>query len=377
VLYVDIPTLSEFRALAEKRADLCVSLYVPTSPLPQESALARTELRNLAGTAVAQSTDTDVRRARVESLRDALATLDSDDEFWRFQARSLAVLATPDDVHTFRLPNRLTSASVEVADRFYLKPLLRAITFPHEGFVLALSANAVRLVEVFADLPAQSVAVAGLPVSAADAVGRASITERSPRGRLQGTEGQKVLLTQYARQVDAALRPVLVGRDVPVILAALQPLASLFRGVTSIPSLAPETIPASPDRLSDAELASAAQPILDGLYASELQFLRDQFERRRAQGRATRDVAEAARAATFEAIETLLVDIDANVPGTVDELDGRITEGEGQPGQTYGVVDEIAKRALLSGARVLGVRIADLPAEAGAGPLAATLRYPL
>src|SRR5215831_106172 len=194
MLYVDIPTLAEFRALAEKRADICVSLYVPTSPLPQESAAARTELRNLTGTALAQSTDAASRRGRVESLRDALSDLESDDEFWRYQARSLAVLATPDDVHTFRLPNRL-NASVEVADRFYLKPLLRAITFPHEAFVLALSANAVRLVEVFADLPAQSVAVAGLPDSAADAVGRASVTERSPRGRLQGTEGQKVLLT--------------------------------------------------------------------------------------------------------------------------------------------------------------------------------------
>jgi hypothetical protein len=371
MLHVDIPTLAEFRALAEKRADMCVSLYVPTTPLPPESAATRIELRNLAGAALAQSAEAAAGRGRVEALRDALADLEDDDEFWRYQARSLAVLATPDDIHTFRLPNRL-NASVEVADRYYLKPLLRAITFPHEGFVLALSANAVRLVEVFADLAAQSVAVAELPVSAADAVRRASVTERSPRGRLQGSEGQKVLLTQYARQVDAALRPVLAARDAPVILAAIQPLASIFRSISNLPSLAPETIQASPDRLSDAELATAARPVLDGLYARELQLLRERFEQRRAQHRATRDVATAARAATFGAIEALLVDIDANVPGTVDELDGRITESH-----SYGVVDEIAKRALLSGARVLGVRATDLPGEAGPSPLAATLRYPL
>ena len=68
------------------------------------------------------------------------------------------------------------------------------------------------------------------------------------------------------------------------------------------------------------------------------------------------------------------MDIDAFVPGTVDEADGRITTGTGTPAATYGVVDEIARRALLSGARVLGVRSADVP---GGGPLAATLRYPL
>jgi len=32
-----------------------------------------------------------------------------DDEFWQFQANSLAVLATPDRIQTFRLANRLSS----------------------------------------------------------------------------------------------------------------------------------------------------------------------------------------------------------------------------------------------------------------------------
>jgi peptide subunit release factor 1 (eRF1) len=162
-----------------------------------------------------------------------------------------------------------------------------------------------------------------------------------------------------------------------VILASVEPLASLFRGISTVATLAPQTISGSPERLSDAELATQARPILDDLYAQTVSQLRESFEQRRAQGRAIRDVAEAARAATFGMIETLLVDIDVVVPGTVDETDGRITLGEERPEQTYGVVDEIARRALLSGARVLGVRAADLPSEAGAGPLAATLRYPL
>ena len=82
------------------------------------------------------------------------------------------------------------------------------------------------------------VGVADLPTSAADAVRQATVNERSPRGRLQGSEGQKVLLRQYARQVDAALRPVLAGRDAPLILAATEPLASIFRSVATAPGLA-------------------------------------------------------------------------------------------------------------------------------------------
>jgi len=68
------------------------------------------------------------------------------------------------------------------------------------------------------------------------------------------------------------------------------------------------------------------------------------------------------------------VDIDAIVPGVVDEQTGAITFAEKADATNYGVVDEIASRALTSGARVLGVRKADLP---GTGYLAAVLRYTL
>src|SRR5262245_11012947 len=373
MLYVDIPTANEFRALAETRADACVSIYLPTSPLPQESATSRVELKNLSDAALGELERAGFDKRRLAGIGDQLAELGADDAFWRYQAHSLAVLATPDTLRTFRLPNRLP-ALAEVSDRFHVKPLIRAITFPHEAFVLALSENAVRLVEVFSELPAQQVMVNDLPRSAADAVRRATVNERSPRGRLQGSEGQKVLLRQYARQIDAALRPILAGRDTPLILAATEPMASIFRSVTSQPGLAQEASSTNPDRVSPADLAAAARPILDRIYASDLEAMQALFERRREQGRATTDVTDAARAATFGVVEYLLVDIDQFIPGLVDEANGRVTFGEGQPEKTYGIVDEIAKRALINGARVLGVREDDIP---GRGPLAATLRYPL
>jgi len=271
------------------------------------------------------------------------------------------------------LPSRLTPL-VEVSDRLLLKPLIRAITFPHEAFILALSENAVRVVEAFADLPAQAVAVSDLPKSAADAVGRSTLNDRTGGRRLQGSEGQKVLLRQYARQVDGALRPILAGRDTPLILAATEPMASIFRSVNTYPGLAQEAISTGPDRVSGADLTAAARPILDRIYARELEALRALFDRRRDQGRATTDIVDAARAATFGAVEHLLVDIDTVIPGTVDEENGRVTFGEERPEQTYGIVDEIARRALLTGARVLGVREDDIPDRAH---LAATLRYPI
>ncbi len=93
-----------------------------------------------------------------------------------------------------------------MADRFLLKPLMRAITFPNEAFVLAISENDVRLIEVFPDFPPQRLQVPGLPKDAASAVKVSSRNNRTSLRRVMGSEGQKVRLAQYWRMVDAAIR---------------------------------------------------------------------------------------------------------------------------------------------------------------------------
>lgn len=373
MLYVDIPTLPEFRALAATLADACVSIYLPTTPVTQDTAASRIELKNLTKAALGQLEAVSFDKRRLGAIDEQLAELAADDEFWKFQAHSLALLVTPDTMRTFRLPNRLI-AMAEVSDRFHLKPLIRAITFPHEAFVLALSESAVRLIEAFADLPAQEIKIRDFPKSGADDVKRRANDKRSRRISDRGAEGEKNLLRKYARQVDTALRAVLAGRNTPLILAATEPMASIFRSVSSYPGLVRDAISTSPDRMSDAQLAAAARPILDEVHARELDAIKVLFENRKGQGRATSDISDAARAATFGAIEQLMIDIDEVIPGTVDEADGRVIFADGPDAKSYGIVDEIAGRALLTGARVLGVRKDDIP---GRAHLAAILRYPV
>src|SRR5205823_13098411 len=140
---------------------------------------------------------------------------------------------------------------------FHVKPLLRAVTFPHVAFVLALAQGSVRVVEVAPDLAPVVVRVEDMPTDVASTAGRSSIADRAPTRRIQGREGQKVRMRTYARRVDQALRPFLNGLDVPLILAANEPIASIFRSVNSYPQLAPATIAGSPETASDAELAQS------------------------------------------------------------------------------------------------------------------------
>lgn len=372
MLHVDIPTIADLTALAMQRADMAVSIYLPTTPLTQDAQADRIALKNSTREAVAQLQAANADKRRVAALEEHLDDLIDDDEFWTFQARSLAILATPDAIRTFRLPSAHT-ARVEVSDRFHLKPLLRAQTFPNACHVLVLAEGTARLIDVAADLPASTTRVDGLPSDAASAVGKASIQGRSPSGRVHGSEGQKVRLSQYARQVDRAVRAHLAGSQLPLVLAANEPVASIFRAVCTIPALARATLGGSLETMSDAQLADQARGVLDETYAQALAAWAARFAAMENAGRASTDLAQLARAATQGAVDSLMVDIDESVPGTIDEA-GAVTFAAAPGASSYGLVDEIADRVLLAGGQVLAVRRAQIPRGAG---LAAILRYPV
>jgi release factor family 11 len=371
-VHTDIPTRDDLEHLLSVRGAACVSIYLPTAP-EAGGARDRLEFKSLAGEALEQLTAASAERDTIDDLREVLDDLADDEEFWARQAHSLAVFATPAGARTFQVANRL-SPTVEVSDRFHVKPLLRSATFPQAAFVLALSQNGARLVEVSPDAPPADVRVPGMPSDAASAVGKASIADRSPDRRVQGSEGQKLRLRQYARRVEEALRPTLAGLDLPLIVAGSEPLASIFSSVSTYPHLARPVIPGNPDTKSDGELAEESRRVLDELYADELDELRTVYEQRVPQGRASDDLAAIARAATFGAVDTAFVDIDETVPGFVAETDGALTLEDTDDAVNYGVVDEIARRVLLARGRVLAVRREDIPGE---GPAAAILRYPV
>ena len=290
--------------------------------------------------------------------------------FGRHQARSVALFLTPETSVAFRLAKNLASV-VEVSNRFHVKPLLRAFTFPHTAFVLALAQNSARLLEITPDLEPAEIEVPDLPSDVASAVGKSSIRDRSPSGRLQGSEGQKIRTRQYARQNDQALRPLLNGLDIPLILAAAEPIDSIYRAVNSYPHLLPDRLTDNPETSPDAQLAESARRRLDDLDVAELRTAQDTYALRASQRRASADIADIARAATYGLVDTVLVDIEAVIPGRIDEQSGAVTFDDTYDAVNYGVVDEIARRVWQNGGKVMAVRRDDIPTGS---PVAAVLR---
>ena len=367
---VDVPSRDELISLASLRQPGIVSIYLPTTPISPDAQADRIALKNLASDAVSRlEAVPEVSAAAVAEIEDELADLVDDDSFWENQAQGLAIVVTAEHLSIFRLPTPVV-AQVHVSDRAFLKPLLSITSHPMVCYVLALAEGGVRLIEVPADLPPSTVRIPELPKSAADAAGKSSIGDRSHSGRLVGSEGKRTHIRHYARKVDAALRPTLAGDDVPLILAAVEPVRSIFRALNSYPHLVDTVIETNPDRATDQELAAAGREVLETVYADMLTELGTTFEARRAQGRGVTDVADAARAATAGAVDTLLIDRDHTLMGFVDEQ-GAVTFDDANPA-AYGVIDEISRRVLLTGGRVLSVEAHHVPTGQ---PVAAILRF--
>ncbi|SEA91148.1 baeRF8 domain-containing protein [Leifsonia sp. 21MFCrub1.1] len=371
--YKDIPTQADVERIAGFRQPGCVSIYLPTGTTPAEADRARIELKNHLASAQRALEKLEVPRQRVQTIQAEGERILEDRDFWRYQSRSLAVFLDGELAETFRLPNRLTTAC-EIADRFYVKPLLRALTFPQTALILALAGNSVRLLRITPDRPPERIDVPGMPKDAADAVGLASISGRQADGRIQGSEGHKVRMLEYVQAIERALHPLLANSTEPLILAAAEPLIGIFRGAGEHPHLVPEVIAGNPEDKTDEELAAAARAVLDRLYASKVAALRETYEARVAAGTALVDLSDIARAATFGAVESLIIDIDRRVPGTVDEETGVITFADDDAPGEYGVVDEILRRALGSKAKVYALRAEDVP---GGGAAAAAIRFPV
>jgi hypothetical protein len=392
MLHVDIPAIPEFKELAAVRSDACVSVYLPTRPTREAARANQIALKDLAREALNQLRDAGYDKRRLSKLsehfehllgadkdpeveakvrlRQRLAkNVDEVAEFWKYQSNGLGVLATPESMRTFRLPNAVKPLA-EVSDRYHLQPIVRAMTMPHGAYVLALTENTARLLHVFVNTPPTVVNVPKMPKNLPEGL---RVYARAPSINLLLPEYDKVLMQEYVHKIDKALRPVLNSQDIPLILAADEPLASMFRSSNSYPHLATEMISGNPDLKTDPQLSDAALPILDRIYAQEIEKAKALYDELKPR-RATTDVSYAAHCATYAAISQLIVDLDEVIPGIVDANDGSVTYAVSDDAETYSVVDEVAKRALLTGARVFGASKNDLPDRA---PLVAILRFQL
>jgi hypothetical protein len=376
---------ADIEPLLEDRPGPCLSFYVPTSRPGARTEQGAIRLKNLLGRAGAELRARELDETAIEGLLGPLEDLLGDSSFWNTQEEGMALFRSPGFTQVFHLSRAFPERCI-VGDHFFLKPLLPLVAEDDAFHVLALSQNEVRLLEATRRV-VRRLELKDLPHSLIEALGEQKTPQyltyhtasAAPAGALPavyhgrgvGVGSEKDELHRYLLQVEAAIRGLLAGRASPLVLAAAEPLPSIFREISGYSHLAAPVILGNPEHLTDEELRDRAWQLLQPTFQEVRRRATERFGELAGTGRASSDVAEIVPAARQGRVEALFLACDKDVWGRLDAGEKVLVHPAPEEGDEE-LLDAAALFSLRNGGAVYGLDRGEVP---GGGDLAAVFRY--
>jgi hypothetical protein len=374
----------DLEALTRPRVGPCVSVFLPTHRGGAQSEQDPIRLKNLLSEAERRVIETGARAAAAKDTLAPARALLREGLFWRNQADGLALFLSPGWFRSYRLPLEFPEL-VTVADRFHLKPILPLMAGDGRFYVLALSQNEVRLLEGSRH-GVHEVDLEDVPASLREAL-RFDHPEKELLFHIAGREGgatavfhghgiggevDKERIGRYLRLVDSALARVLQDRQSPLILAGVEYVQAIYRGVSHYPTLLHQGIPGNLEHLRAEELHQRAWPLVEPVFRRDQEAAAARYRELAGTGLALGDLREVLPAAHHGRIEVLFVALGENRWGSFQEETGQMSEHEGPEAGGEDLLDLAAVRTVLGGGSVYAVPREEVP---GGSTAAAILRY--
>jgi hypothetical protein len=368
----------------------CASVFLPTRRGVAGAAQNPVRLWNMLGEVREQLAAKGYREDTADQIiRPAVALLE-DFRFRERQRSGLALFLAPEWMTTFRLPWSPPELVV-VGHRFHIKPLLPLLSVGGRFFVLALSQNSVRLYEATGE-EIHEVDSDDIPDSLCDAVGydweqrSLQFITAAPKGggsgrhavyhgHGAGKDDHEGEVTRFLQLVDQGVRALLGEERAPLVVAAVDWVASAYRAVSKYPALVEECITGNPDETPAQDLHRLAWQIAQPIFRAGEEEAACQVLERMGTSLASDDLGEVILAAHDGRVDTLFVARGVQRWGQFDPRRRRTVEhGPRQP-DNEDLLDLAAAQTLIHGGMVYAVELDDVPSEQS--PIAALLRYGL
>ncbi|MGH2700038.1 MAG: hypothetical protein ACRDJL_12700 [Actinomycetota bacterium] len=397
-------THEDVRALLTADHDTVVSIYISTEPKTYQPEQNSLRFRSALNDTTKKLEKRGLRRPDIHSLLSPLRDLLDDEYFWLHQAKGLALFRSDSELETVRLHFE-PAENVRVSDAPYVVPLLEGLENGERHALLAVSKNAVRLFsctrEQIEEIDTDDLE---MPRSLAEALryddlqkpellhhpttgpGRA-IAGQASRGRGdrkhsfhghgESGEQEKNQIAGYLHLVDAAVQSRLYDLgSPPLMLAAVDYVSAIYRGISKYKPIVAQTIEGNPDGLRPGELHARARPILEAGWESKVAGARSRFQELAARGLATAKLPEVVDAADTGRVDTLLVKKGSAAWGRLDASTRAVTLATEETQDDSGwddLMDLAARRTLANQGTVL-VLEAEVMID-GDATTAAMLRY--
>jgi hypothetical protein len=288
----------------------------------------------------------------------------------------------------YRLPVKFEQLLI-VSNSFHIKPLVPSLGRGIRFYVLALSLNNVRLFQANADT--MSDVTLNFPTSMSETLWMddpekylnmhsSSSSMREGKGRTGVFHGhdpedeEKTNILRFFRAVNEGLNTMLEDKNIPMVLAGVEYLLSIYREASTYQNILRESVTGNPDRENLKELHGQAWKIVRPIFEESQKKAFEKYEQLNGQknGLATSDVPTAVKAAKFGQVETLFVPLGVQKWGRYDAQTNKVVMESGPSAENEDLLDLAAAETILNSGQVFAVPREQLP---GNGDLAAILRY--
>jgi hypothetical protein len=382
---------NEIKTLLEKHEGLCVSIFLPTSrggvDSQQDELRLRHQIRDTENRLLLEN----LRSTEVEKLLEPFNALLEDGGFWSHTVDGLAIFRTPEMFSYYRLPYSFNE-QVVVSDHFYLKPLLPFLATGARFYILAISQNAIRLLEGTRYSIHELELPETVPTNLTEALKYEEAENEvsfysSSSGALVGKGGRKATifygqgvghddsknhLLRYFQEIDRGLHELLRDENAPLVLAGVEYLLPIYQQANSYPYLLHQGVPGNPDKLSSGALHAKAWEIVEPYFHQVQEHTVAQYRDIIGTARTSNDIREIMPAAYYGQIGSLFVAIDQELWGHFDPASNTIHVHKEARFRDDDLLDEAATQTMLHGGSVYAVEQAKVPGES---MLAAVFRY--
>lgn len=376
----------ELPQLTESKSDVCLSLYMPFQQEPDKSEENRIRIKNLTKEAVSLlkpygvEGDLENESAMQEAIR---IMLESDTTPRR--GRGLAIFMTADqgEIHFARQP---FDQKVVVDRRFYVKPLLSALSSDNEFYLLALSQGEVRLYQADGR-SMDDITPDDLPENLDDAMSYEDPEKRqqyhtstdSPMSPGEQPAAyhthhpeaeKKSFIRRYFQQIADVLSNQLDDTR-PILLAGVDYLLPIYREASSSDQLLDDVVSGNPFKITEHELHKLAWQVARNHFAEQRETAVSQYRNLISTDQTSDSLTEVVAAAQFGRVDTLFASLAHDQWGTFDEETGAVTAVEPSP-ESQELTNFAVYNTLKNNGRVLVLPNEEMPVDA---PLVAIFRY--
>jgi hypothetical protein len=375
-------TRQKFESLAKENCKYCISIYIPCER-SGENKECIIQLKNILAKSEIQLLEMGIKNKELDNYLEPIKKLLDDSGFWRQLSDSLVIFRSENIFYFTTLPIDVEEFFM-VSDRFYLMPLHSVFNNNDIFFILVLSQNSNRLYEASQNKIEEIISEDTLPENLEDSVGK-DVKQKTLQfrtghsnggsaiyhGKGDGKDDRQIEIEKYLKDVDKGINALLEGYNSPLIVASVDYLFAMFRGISKYKHIYPTPISGNYDYEDILLIHEKACEILQPWFKEERKKFKEKYSANPDKTLIKTD--ELIRAASAGKIETLFVDKETVLWGKVDPKTKKIQKNNKKEALDFCLLDFIARLTFLKGGKVFRENHEDLPEPES--PANAILRY--